>query len=88
MITTYKYHSFLSFRNKERNKRIKLTRFKVLTVVSTKMAVIWRVAPLSVEEVCIRLRGACCLNRQGDETSVNLCPATRRNIPEDSRLQE
>jgi hypothetical protein len=39
---------------------------KVLTAVSTKMAVLWVVAPCSLVEVYQRFRGSCCLHHQGD----------------------
>jgi hypothetical protein len=35
--------------------------FEVLTAVSTKIAVVWIVAPCSLVEVYQRLRGPCCL---------------------------
>jgi hypothetical protein len=41
--------------------------FEVLTVVSTKMAVFWVVAPWSLVEVYRCLRGHCCLHHQGDD---------------------
>jgi hypothetical protein len=40
--------------------------FEVLTAVSTKMAVIWVVAPCSLVEVYQRFRGPCCLHHQDD----------------------
>jgi hypothetical protein len=42
--------------------------FEVLTVVSTKMAVFWVVAPCSPVEVYQCFRGPCCLHRHGDES--------------------
>jgi hypothetical protein len=44
---------------------IALTRFKVLTAVSTKMAVFWSVAPFSLVEVYRRFRGVYCLYYHG-----------------------
>jgi hypothetical protein len=41
--------------------------FEVLTVVSTKMAVFWVVAPYSLVEIDQRFRGPCCLHHQGNE---------------------
>jgi hypothetical protein len=38
--------------------------FEVLTVVSTKTAVFWVVAPCSLVEVYRRFRGPCCLHNQ------------------------
>jgi hypothetical protein len=40
--------------------------FEVLTVVSTKIAVFWVVAPCSLVEVYQRFSGPCCLHYQGD----------------------
>jgi hypothetical protein len=68
--------------------------FEVLSVVSTKMAVFWVVAPCSLVEVYQRFRGPCCLHRQGDEAArtsgplVNFYQTTRRDNPEDSPLHE
>jgi hypothetical protein len=45
-----------------------LVGFEVLTAVSTKMAVLWVVAPCSLVEVYQRFRGPCCLHQQGDES--------------------
>jgi hypothetical protein len=60
-------------------------RFQVLTAVTMKMAVFWVVAPCSLVEVYIALRGACRLHRRGDYNDVgskHLC-----YVPEDSILQ-
>jgi hypothetical protein len=43
--------------------------FEVLTVVNTKMAVFWVVAPCSLVGVYQRFRGPCCLHHQGDDSS-------------------
>jgi hypothetical protein len=37
----------------------------MFTAVSTKVAVLWVVAPCSLVEVYQRFRGPCCLNHQG-----------------------
>jgi hypothetical protein len=44
-------------------KGLLLSRFEVLTAVSTKMAVFWVVAPCSLVEVYQRFRGPCCLDQ-------------------------
>jgi hypothetical protein len=61
-----------------------------------KIAVFWVVAPCNLVEVYGRLRGFCCLHKQGDEwqeeaertseTSVNFYQTARRNNSEDSDL--
>jgi hypothetical protein len=56
-------------------KQMKWVGFEVLTAVSTKMAVLWVVAPCSLVEVYQRFRGPCCLHHQGPDN------------PEDSHLQ-
>jgi hypothetical protein len=45
--------------------------FEVLTAMSTKMAVLWIVAPCSLVEVYQRFRGPCCLHHQGDSPCVS-----------------
>jgi hypothetical protein len=45
--------------------------FEVLTVVRTKMAVYWVVAPCSLVEVYQCFRGPCCLRHQGDGDGVS-----------------
>jgi hypothetical protein len=77
-------------------------KFQVVTAVSMMMTVFWDVAPCCFAEVYRRFRGPCCLHHQGDEsgvialmmvaastseTSVNFYQTTRRNIPQDSNLQ-
>jgi hypothetical protein len=66
---------------------------EVLAAVSTKMAVIWVVAPCSLVEVYQRFRGPCCLHHQGalmmqaaktSETLVNFYQTSRCYNPEDS----
>jgi hypothetical protein len=46
--------------------------FEVLMAVSTKMAVVWVVAPCSLVEVYQRFRGPCCLHHQGDEKATRV----------------
>jgi hypothetical protein len=46
--------------------------FKVLTPVSTKMAVFWVVAQCSLVEVYQRFKGPCCLHHQGDEYAARV----------------
>jgi hypothetical protein len=50
------------------------------------MTVFWYVALCSLVETDWRFRGAYCLHLQSNETLVNFCQTTRRNIPEDSHL--
>jgi hypothetical protein len=64
------------------------------------MTVFWDVAPCGLVEGYRRFVGAYCLHHQDDEyslmmeavstseTSVNFYQTTRRNIPEDSRVQK
>jgi hypothetical protein len=61
--------------------------FEVLTVMNMKMTVVRVVTPCSLIEFYRHFRGACCLHRQGDETSVKFYQTTRRNNPEDSNLR-
>jgi hypothetical protein len=53
-------------------------RCEVLTASSLKMAVLWDVAPCSLVDVYRRLRGACCVRHQGDNTSTRLQGTTSK----------
>jgi hypothetical protein len=66
----FKGACYLHHQGDDRQKTATLTilvGFKVLTAVSTKMAVFWFVAPCSLVEIYRRFRGACCLQHQGDD---------------------
>jgi hypothetical protein len=59
--------------------------FEVLTAVSTKIAVLWVVAPCSLVDVYQRFRGPCCLHHEG--LMVNFYQTTWRYNPEDKHLR-
>jgi hypothetical protein len=69
--------------------------FEVLAAVSTKIAVVWVVAPCSLVDVYRRFRGICCLHQialmmeaaRTSETFINFYQTTRRYNPEDSGLR-